>query len=159
MARLDEKQKKRLLDDLLKGTESVRVLAKRYGVANATVQKYKESIDPESERIVNAGIAYKTALSEIREPEKVNAIVNAVDERTRHLVFFTNSALKNQQLANRKLTQDAPITDIEAHSRITARNKETVLGKQPDTAIQINNNTPTRLERVVIDVSPTDSNA
>ena len=157
MARLDEKQKKRLLDDLLKGTESVRVLAKRYGVSNATIQKYKDSIDPESERIVNAGIAYKTALSEIREPEKVNAIVNAVDERTRHLMFFTNSALKNQQLANRKLTQDAPIADIEAHSRITARNKETVLGKQPDTAIQINN-TPTRLERVVIDVSTSDSN-
>lgn len=34
-----------------------------------------------------------------------------------------------------------------------------VENKKPDTAIQINNNTPTRLERVVIDVSPTDSNA
>ncbi len=145
MARLDEKQKKRLLDDLLKGTDSVRVLAKRYGVANATVQKYKDSIDPESERIVNAGIAYKTALYEIREPEKVNAIVNAVDERTRHLLFFANSALRNQQLANKKLNENLPIADLEAHSRITARNKETVLGKQPDTAIQVNNNESPRL--------------
>jgi hypothetical protein len=148
MARLDEKQKKRLLDDLLKGTESVRVLAKRYGVSNATIQKYKYSIDPESERIVNAGIAYKTALSEIREPEKVNAIVNAVDERTKHLIFFNNSALKNQQLANNRLKQkehDVELSELEAHSRITARNKETVLGKSPDTAIQVNNNEAPRL--------------
>ena len=145
MARLDEKQKKRLLDDILKGTETVRVLAKRYGVSNATIQKYKDSIDPESERLVQAGVAYRSSLAQIQDPDKVNAIVNAVDERTRHLVFFTNSALKNQQLANRKLTQDAPIADIEAHSRITARNKETVLGKSPDTAIQVNNNEAPRL--------------
>ena len=89
---------------------------------------------------MNAGIAYKTALSEIREPEKVNAIVNAVDERTRHLIFFTNSALKNQNLANKKLTENMPIAELESHSRITARNKETVIGKTSDTAIQINNN-------------------
>ena len=35
------------------------------------------------------------------------------------------------------------IGELKAHSDITAKNKETVLGKQPDTAIQVNNNVST----------------
>ena len=37
------------------------------------------------------------------------------------------------------LEMAAELSEINQHSQITARNKETVLGKQPDTAIQINN--------------------
>ena len=38
---------------------------------------------------------------------------------------------------------DLSIGELKAHSDITAKNKETVLGKQPDTAIQVNNNVST----------------
>jgi hypothetical protein len=84
---------------------------------------------------VNAGVAYKTGLSQIEDPAKVNAIVNAVDERTKHLLLFQNSALKNQQKANELLDLTDDMKDIESHARITKTNKETVLGKDPETVI------------------------
>jgi hypothetical protein len=53
--------------------------------------------------------------------------------------------LRNQQLANQKLVADLSLAELESHSRITARNKETVLGKSPDTAVQVNNQPTLRI--------------
>ena len=171
MARLKENDKKRLIADISTGQWSVRELAKKYGVSNATVQKYKAEMDEESEQVVNAGIAYKMGLALIQEPEKVNAIVNAVDERTKHLMFFNNSALKNQNIYNKGLEaiedeiknaddKDAAksiaianMAYLESHSRSTQRNKETVLGKEPSTTINNTNaqqNNEEKQIRVVI---------
>ena len=62
--------------------------------------------------------------------------------------IFTDSALRNQELSNLTIEQsynqgELSIGELKAHSDITAKNKETVLGKQPDTAIQVNNNVST----------------
>ena len=62
-----------------------------------------------------------------------------VDEATRHLAYFKNAALRNQKKADEMLEMSDTISDIEAHSRITARNKETVLGKEPQTVINNTN--------------------
>jgi hypothetical protein len=43
------------------------------------------------------------------------------------------------------------ISDIEAHSRITARNKETILGKEPQTII--NNNNTQQNQKPELDLS------
>lgn len=120
------------------GQYSQRDLAKKHKVSLGFVSKYVKGLDQDVVSAVNGGVLYKQALASENE-HLVNAVNEAVNDRIRHLMFFTNSALKNQQLANRKLTQDASIADIESHSRITARNKETVLGKSPDTAVQVNN--------------------
>ncbi|WP_169753507.1 hypothetical protein [Campylobacter mucosalis] len=45
--------------------------------------------------------------------------------------------MANQKKADELLEIATEISEVEAHSRITARNKETVLGKEPTT--QINN--------------------
>ena len=60
------------------------------------------------------------------------------DERTKHLLFFNRSALKNQHFTNKKMDDKTDLEGLERHSRITSRNKETVLGKESTT--QINNN-------------------
>ena len=150
MARLTEASKKRLVADLETGAYSVRELAKKYQVSNATIQKYKADMENQSEQIVNAGILYKTGLASIKEPEKVNAIVNAVDEKTQQLIYFQNSAMLNQEAINTGLEEVikeakknpleyiANMPFLEAHSRSTQRNKETVLGKDPQV---VNNNT------------------
>lgn len=161
MARLKEPQKKNLIADIETCQYSVRELAKKYNVSNATIQKYKDEIThPESEHIVNAGIAYKMGLSEIQEPEKVNAIVNAVDEKTRHLIFFQNSALKNQQQTNKLLDDGLKEKGIKIyqkqsllkdHATITKMNKETVLGKDPDTIINNANNQQNNTQIKTID--------
>ena len=61
-----------------------------------------------------------------------NEIVN---ERTKHLLLFQNSALKNQKKANELLELTEDMKDLESHARITKTNKETVLGKDPETVI------------------------
>ena len=135
MARLTEQDKIRLEQDLLSGGKSIRELAKIYNVSPAAIQKYKNALSGQSIQIVNAGVAYKMGLSEIDNVQKVNAIVNAVDERTKHLILFQNSALKNQAKANELLELTEDMKDIESHSRLTKTNKETVLGKDPETVI------------------------
>lgn len=67
------------------------------------------------------------------------------DEKTKHLLYFQNAALRNQKKADEMLEMSDRIADVEAHSRITARNKETVLGKEPQTII---NNTNTQQTEV-----------
>ena len=149
MAKLTEQDKIRLEQDLLSGGKSIRELAKIYKVSPSAIQKYKNSLDTESVQIVNAGVAYKMGLSAIEDHTKVNAIVNAVDEKTKHLLLFQNSALKNQKKANELLELADDMKDIESHARITKTNKETVLGKEIDTIINNTNaqqnNQPTQI--------------
>lgn len=142
MARLTDTDKARLVADISTNQFSVRELGKKYGVSNATVQKYKDDADLQSEQVVNAGIAYKTGLAVIGDSVKVNAIVNAVDERTQHLMFFTHAAVKNVQEAMSSLCESQ--SDYQRRADTISKGKDTVLGKQPDTAVQINNGNQTQ---------------
>jgi hypothetical protein len=121
------------------GEYSQRDLAKKHSVSTGFVAKWTKGIDQDAKSAVSGGVIYKQALASDNE-HLVSAVSAAVDEKVRHLTFFNTSALKNQQIANKKLSEDLSLQDLESHSRITARNKETVLGKSPETAIQVNNN-------------------
>ena len=120
------------------GAYSLRELAHKHKVSLGFVAKHTSGLEHDAKGAVNAGVIYKQALASDNE-HLVNAVNTIVDERTRQLTFFTNSALKNQKLANDKLQQDVSMQELNAHSAITQRNKETVLGKDVVTAIQINN--------------------
>lgn len=140
------------------GKYSQRELAKRFNISPAYVNKIVKNIDKIDEDVVNAGIAYKSALAS-RDEHSVNAIEQVVNEKTKHLLFFTNSALKNQTLANKKLTDNISINDLEAHSRITSRNKESVLGKEPTTKIDNTNAnqvnlTPNEITKAIFEALP-----
>ena len=101
-------------------------------------------IKGEKSTIVEKEIEARTTIKEINQQKSTlnstEVLIHdkLVDERLRHLDFFNKSALKNQQLANLKLSADLTIGEIESHSRITARNKETVIGRSPETALQVN---------------------
>ena len=71
-----------------------------------------------------------------KERENIISVLDEIaDEKTKHLLYFQNSAIKNQQKANELLEFAEGLSDLDAHSRITARNKETVLGKEPTAQI------------------------
>lgn len=96
-------------------------------------------------------IAAKTIIAEKKGKERENIISvldEIADEKTKHLLYFQNSAIKNQQKANELLESTDSLADLDAHSRITARNKETVLGKEP--AAQITNAQQTQIQQIVI---------
>lgn len=55
--------------------------------------------------------------------------------KAKALTLFQDSALRNQKKANDMLDLTEDMKDIESHARITKTNKETVLGKDPETVI------------------------
>lgn len=70
------------------------------------------------------------------------------DEKTKHLIYFQNAALRNQKIADEMLEMSDKIADVEAHSRITARNKETIFGKEPQTIINNTNAQQTEVTEI-----------
>jgi len=73
-----------------------------------------------------------------KKEQLINVLDEVADEKTKHILFFQNSALQNQQYSNKAMKEKKDdLTALEAHSRITQRNKETVLGK--DKTSEINN--------------------
>ena len=62
-----------------------------------------------------------------------------VDERTKHLQFFTNASLKNVSVMMKKIGAESSISEHRQAQTALKDAKEVVLGKTPDTAIQINN--------------------
>lgn len=66
-----------------------------------------------------------------------------VDERTRHLAYFNDASYKVTQKALQILDERGDISpaDVRHVSEVVAKQREGVLGKAPDTAIQINNST------------------
>lgn len=77
-------------------------------------------------------------------PELDRTTLNtAISDRLADELFFSNSAKRNQKKANDLLdkldSDNLKMSELLKHSMLTKTNKEIVLGKQPDTAIQINN--------------------
>jgi hypothetical protein len=74
------------------------------------VNKLVKNIGKEDEEIVNAGVAYRTALSQ-KDEHSVNAIEAAVNEKTKHLLFLHNATLKNISVMAKKLNESASVRD------------------------------------------------
>lgn len=126
--------------DFRTGAYTVRQLASKHKVSVGFVAKYTKDLGHDLKDAVNAGIQYRQAIATDNE-QVVNAVSTVVDEATKHLLFFKNSALKNQSIANRKLSDSASMAELDAHSRLTAKNKETVLGRTaPDVQVNTQNN-------------------
>lgn len=143
MARLTDETRAKIVDDFHLG-KSQNWLATQYEVSPATINKLCKGLIPKYKDKVNTVSAIKSEI--LQESEYlVNTFDKEVNARTQHLLLFQNSALKNQKKANELLELTDDMKDIESHARITKTNKETVLGKEPETIInnanatQINN--------------------
>jgi hypothetical protein len=99
-----------LIADHKTGQFSQRELARRYNISPAYVNKVVKNIPKEDEELVNAGIAYRTALAQ-RDEQSVNAIENIVNEKTKHLQFLHNATLKNISVMVKKLNEEATVKD------------------------------------------------
>ena len=138
MARLNDDQREKILADFHAG-KSQRELAKRYEVSPATINSLCKGIEPKNIDKVNALTRIKTELAEQTEHE-VNAVQKEVDERMRHILFFNSAAIRNVQEAMNEPC--ASQQDFRARAETIVKGRETVLGKSPETAVQINNAQP-----------------
>lgn len=138
MPRLTDDTKDAILQRWRAG-ESQNSIAKHFKCGKATVNAICKGVEQDNAGIVTAQVQINQILEHKPNNER-NAIRELVDEKTRYLKFFNDSALKNQQLANERLKSlELTMQELNAHSAITQRNKETVLGKDITTAIQVNN--------------------
>jgi len=102
---------------------------------------------------IEAKIKVETKKGTILEQSGTVALNIADDialDKAKAITLFQNSALKNQQKANELLDLTDDMKDIESHARITKTNKETVLGKDPETVINNANVQQTEDKRVMI---------
>lgn len=101
----------------------------------------------EKATLVNREVSARTALLAI-ESEKATKNATAVsvhnelvDERTRHIAYFNDASYqvtnKAIQLLNDK--DDLTTADVRNISETVAKQREGVLGKAPDVAVQVNN--------------------
>ncbi len=148
-----------IVTDWRMGRLSIRDIADKHDVSHGKVGQLCKGVERDLLPIVDKGTQYKTELS-AHDGRIVDAVQKEVDERTKHIQFFTHAALRNVQSAVKKITE----TTSQAEHRMLAdtilKGKETVLGKEPDTAIQINNGQPdriTRIEEVIVDPANPDA--
>ena len=118
--------------------KSQREIARKYEVSQATVNKLCKGIEPKNVDKVNALTRIKTELAE-QSVHEVNAVNTEVDERMKHILFFNNAAVRNVKAAMD--LECSTQFEIKARAETILKGKEVVLGKQPETAIQINNET------------------
>lgn len=137
MARLTEDDREKMLADFHAG-KSQREIARKYEVSQATVNKLCKGIEPKNVDKVNALTRIKTELAE-QSVHEVNAVNTEVDERMKHILFFNNAAVRNVKAAMD--LECSTQFEIKARAETILKGKEVVLGKQPETAIQINNET------------------
>lgn len=140
---ITDELKELILADFHTGGFTQRELAQKHGVSKSAVNKLVANLTPKNATLVDNAVAIKSELAGLSGQELVS-VHNVVDERTKHLIYFQNSALRNQKLSNELLdysndSGELSFAELESHSRITARNKETLLGKEPTTVINNQN--------------------
>ena len=113
-----------------KAGDSQRKIQKTFNLSAGAVNKITKGVE-QNLSTINKGTEYLAELSEMNEYER-EAVTQAVSDNARAITFFKQTAIKNQIMANRLLQEAGDLGDIELHSRITARNKETILGKNYD---------------------------
>lgn len=157
MARLTDDQWESLEADWHTGQYSKNELSKRYNISHTSVNKRLKGVEPKHLEKVSTISTMKAELAK-ESFKEVSAVETAIDERTKHLVLFNNSALENQRKANLAINSikddkvdEKSLYSLEAHSRITQRNKETVLGK--DKTTEINNTNATQNNLTIEDIS------
>ena len=116
---------------------SVRDLADKHKVSRGAVGGIVKDVKIDGVPIVDAGIKYNQALAEL-DGRMVDAIEDAVSSAVKSAAWLNRHALQNVKEA-----MEAECTnqnDYRARADTISKAKDVVLGKRPNTAIQINNN-------------------
>ncbi len=157
---LPEATKTKIRASLLAGM-GIRETARKHGVSPPTVLVIKKELTNTELTLVEQGTAYQSGLGEIRaeHPNIAKAISDAVDERTRDLEFFRKGSLLIAQTAIKKVQKestDMHVYEMKAAVETLGKAKETIFGKQPDTAIQVNQNNAAPPRTVINFIDPDD---
>jgi len=116
---------------------SIRDLADKHKISRGKAGEICKGVEQDGIAIVDAGIKYNQALAE-HDGRMVDAIVDAVSVAIKRAEWLNCQALKNVEQAMQ--ADCANQNDFRARADTIAKAKDVVVGKSPETAIQINNN-------------------
>jgi len=139
--------KDELLADWKTGKYSERDLASKYRISPATVHKNVTGVDKSIAPLISAQVEINQQIAELSEQE-LSRFKQEVDERTKHIMFFNNAAIVNVA-GSLKLPCDSQ-NDFKARAETISKGREVVLGKTPETQVNVQNNTFTKIERVIV---------
>lgn len=135
------------------GKFSLSEISKQTGINKSSISK-KAKIQQWSSVENSDYIEAKVLISDKKSTltvEKINTLDDVANEIIKHRHLFQTSALRNQQKANEILEMTEDMKDIESHARITKTNKETVLGKDPETVINNANVQENKTIQIVVE--------
>jgi hypothetical protein len=132
-----EKLKAVIVGEWRTGAYSIRDLARKHEVSVGFVAKQTAGVEKDGLEVVNAGVAYKQGLAE-RDEHFVNAVHDVVAERTKHIIFFNNATVRNLSEMVGKIGRETTIAEHRIAQAAIKDGRETILGKTPDTALQVN---------------------
>ena len=132
------------------GQYTLSQISEKVGISKSKISERAKKEQWERGKNADYIEAKKTiAATKGNEKRMTVAILDEIaDEKTKHLLYFQNAALRNQKIADEMLEMSDKIADVEAHSRITARNKETIFGKEPQTIINNTNAQQTEVTEI-----------
>ena len=125
-----------VLTDWRMGQMSQRQIAEKHDVSNGAVAKITKGVAQDVAPIVSAGIQYQKALY-AHDERIVSAVESHVDLVVSRLEYLNRQAMQNVQEAMDKGCENQ--SDFRSRALTINAAKETLVGKTPDTAIQINN--------------------
>jgi len=120
------------------GSKSQRDLAYKHNVSVGKISKLVKGREPSMHKVVNDLVTAKQILAEQNE-QTVNSVNSVVDERTRHIQFFNQAALKNVSVAVKKVNAGTTQAEHRMVAETILKGKEVVFGKQPETVINNTN--------------------
>jgi len=125
----------KIIGEFRTGEYSIRDLAKRHDVSIGFVAKHTAGVPRDGVEIVNAGVQYKQALA-TNDEHFVNAVNTVVDQRTEHILACNTAAMRN---LNESMAAGCECQmDYKNRADTILKTKEVVIGKSPDTAVQVN---------------------
>ena len=144
--RVPQETKDKILADWRTGAYTQEDLVDKYKVSDGLVCKLCRGVQKDMSEIVRKEIESKQALANasLTNPHIIEAVEKIVRDATSHLIFFTSASLIVAHAAVSKvMNPDGKLTmyDLKAAQEVIAKGKETVFGKQPETAVQVNVNT------------------
>ncbi len=141
-----------VLTDWRLGQMSQRQIAVRHKVSTGMVSKICKGVAQDVAPIVSAGIQYQKALH-AHDERIVNAVETHVDLVVSRLEYLNRQAMRNVQEAMDKGCENQ--SDFRSRALTINAAKETLVGKTPDMAVQINNSNTTdtvkEIRRTIID--------
>lgn len=140
-----------IIADWRTGAFTIRQLADKHKVSKSKVGNVCKDVEKDLDKLVDTGIQYRQGLAAING-QAVHAVQEVVDSKMRHIEFFNRAAIKNVSEAMEQPCESQQ--DYRHRAETINKARETVLGKTPDTAVQINNGSDMPRTIVINGVDP-----